>query len=227
MLRGSEYLNRLESAELPAFNDCLRRIDLLVDVGASVGFFTLIASRAGVTTLAIEPSPLNLRHLYENLRLAAGSGDVEILPVAVSDTIGVGNLLGSGQGASLQPGWGNVVSNYVTPVPTTTLDSILAGRAGHLLVKIDVEGNENAVLRGAAATLRRSPQPTWLVEHGPRVQDGYLEFFQEFWSNGYGVIALPESRARAPYQVDSNVAAAWTRTSIAPDLMFLCKPNSS
>ena len=125
ILRGGEYANRLVGTELPTFKQHLEAADLLVDVGANVGFFSLLASRAGVDSLAIEPSPLNLGHLYENLRRAKGSGSVEVLPVAIADSIGVTDLLGSGQGASIQPGWGGIAANYRTPVPTTTLDSVL------------------------------------------------------------------------------------------------------
>jgi FkbM family methyltransferase len=224
ILRGGEYANRLVGTELPAFQRCVVEADLFVDVGANVGFFTLLASRAGVGTLAVEPSPMNLKHLHRNLQKAAGSGAVEILPVALSDAVGVIDLLGSGQGASVQPGWGGIAANYATPVPMTTLDSILSGREGRLLIKIDVEGNENAVLRGASTTLARSPRPTWLVEHGPEVLPGYIEFFDEFWQRDYRVIALPETGGGAPYPIDRETAVDWEARTLAPELMFLCEP---
>lgn len=224
ILRGGEYANRLVGTELPAFQRCVVDVDLFVDVGANVGFFTLLASRAGVGTLAVEPSPMNLKHLYRNLQTAAGSGAVEILPVALSDAVGVIDLLGSGQGASVRPGWGGIASNYATQVPMTTLDSILFGREGRLLIKIDVEGNEDAVLRGASTTLGRSPRPTWLVEHGPEVRAGYVEFFDEFWERNYRVTALPETRGAAPHTIDRSTAVDWEESRFAPELMFLCEP---
>ena len=92
ILRGGEYANRLVGTELPTFRRHLEAVDFLVDVGANVGFFSLLASRAGVDTVAIEPSPLNLGHLYENLRRAKGTGSVEVLPVAIADAIGVTDL---------------------------------------------------------------------------------------------------------------------------------------
>lgn len=227
MLRGSEYANRLVGTELPTFKRHLETVDLVVDVGANVGFFALLASRAGVDTLAIEPSSLNLRHLYENLRLAKGPGSVEVLPVAISDAIGVTDLLGSGQGASLQPGWGGIAANYRTPVPTTTLDSVLAGRTGRLLIKVDVEGSENAVLAGASATLDRTPRPTWLIEHGPEVREGYEEFFELLWTRDYRVMALPEAAGKPPYWVDPAMVGAWALQEEAPELMFLCEHLSA
>jgi FkbM family methyltransferase len=225
ILRGSEYANRLVGSELPAFRRCVAEADLFVDVGANVGFFTLLSSRSGLPVLAIEPSPLNLRHLYENLRHVTGSATVEILPIAVSDTAGLAELFGSGQGASLQRGWGGIASNYGTIVPTSTLDLILAGREGRLLIKIDVEGNEDAVLRGAASTLTREPRPTWLVEHGPEVHEGYEGLFEEFWTQGYRIVALPETPGRDPFPVDPETVAAWRGLVTAPELMFLCEPT--
>jgi FkbM family methyltransferase len=224
ILRGREYANRLVGSELPAFEEHLQRADLFVDIGANVGFFSVLASRAGVRTLAVEPSPLNLKHLRENVRLAGDEGAVEFFPLAVSDADGVVELLGSGQGASLQPGWGGIASNYRTPVRATTLDLILSGREGRLLIKIDVEGHEDAVLRGASETFLRSPRPTWLIEHGPTVDERYAELFRTFWEQGYRVTALPEVPGRAPYPVDPEHVAAWAGMRTAPELMFLCEP---
>jgi FkbM family methyltransferase len=224
ILRGSEYANRIASAELAAFNRHVGTADLFVDIGANVGFFTVLASRAGVRTLAIEPSPVNLRHLYENLRIAKGDATVEVLPVALSHSIGLMDLYGSGQGASLQRGWGDIASNFRTLVPTTTVDSVLSGRPGRMLIKVDVEGSENDVLAGAAETLIRSPRPTWLIEHGPDVREGYREFFEQLWMHSYTISALPEAGGRAEFRIEAETVAAWGSMEQAPELMFLCQP---
>ena len=222
MLWGDTHSNRLPGYELPTLKEHLAAADLFVDVGANAGFFTLVASRAGVPVLAIEPSPINLQSLSENIRMAAGPGAVEMLPLALSDREGEVYLLGSGQGASLVTNWRGVRSTYRTRVRAATLDQVLAGRAGSLLIKVDVEGAEDAVLRGAYRTLRRSPRPVWLVEHGPEVEPGYVVLFETFWHAGYQIHALPETPERRPYRVGSWAVDAWQREGFAPDLMFVC-----
>ena len=60
-----------------------------------------------------------------------------------------------------------------------------------ITIKIDAEGNEFDILRGAQATLRRTPRPNWLVEisfsenFGVAVNPHFEDIFQIFWSNGY------------------------------------------
>lgn len=227
MFRGGEFANRLGAAELPAFTTALDEADLFVDVGANVGFFTLIASRHGVPTLAFEPDPDNVQLLCRNLNLSAGSAPVEVLPVAMSDRIAVVTLLGAGQGASLEHGWDGVRSRTERLVSATTLDTLLAGREGRLLIKIDVEEHEGAVLRGAGATLLRDPPPTWLIEHGPAVAADYLEPFELFWSHGYEVLALPERAGVAAYTVEREMVTDWGGRARAPELMFLCRPRDA
>jgi len=82
-------------------------------------------------------------------------------------------------------------------VPLTTLDALLLGRfqGERLLIKIDVEGAEFDVIQGAAATLRRIPRPTWIVEvclhqFHPSGNSRFLETFDRFWEAGYGAYLI-------------------------------------
>lgn len=220
MLHGREFSNRLQGWELPTFTDLLESADLVVDVGANVGYFSIIAARAGVPVLAVEPGELNLEALRTNV---ARYSLVEVCEAAVSDRAGSVPLYGSGQGASVQRGWGGMESTYSSTVMAVTLDALLADRGGRLLVKIDVEGHENAVLAGARATLARSPRPVLLVEHGPIVSGDYVGFFETLWAAGYTVVALPEARRRQPYVVEASTVSQWAELPIAPELMFLAR----
>lgn len=123
--------------------------------------------------------------------------------MALSDTYGVADLFGGGQGASLLRGWGQIRSNYTTPTAINTLDNILAGRfEGELLIiKIDTEGNEYQVLRGAQKILLRRPSPVWLVEIGLRenfgeiINPNFNATFDLFWSHGYEALSVEADRA--------------------------------
>ena len=180
-----------EEEETALVCDSLRRADLFVDVGANVGYYTCLARVAGVSTIAIEPVPANLRVLHHNLRLN-GWSDTEVWPVGVAAKQGSADIFGAGTAASLISGWaGNRAASGQT-IAVTTLDRLLEGRAvgRNLLIKVDVEGAEYDLLRGATDTLLRDPRPVWLIEialdqHRPERNARFADTFEMFWCRGY------------------------------------------
>jgi len=128
------------------------------DVGANHGQFALVVSRwldpETKRVFAFEPHPDNCRVLQENLRRAA-SRNVEVVGVALADRIGNMTLHGESVTASLQA---NVAGGQGTEhiVQVETMDAFCT-RMGCMpdVIKIDVEGFELDVLRGAVATLNR------------------------------------------------------------------------
>ncbi|MBA4045222.1 MAG: hypothetical protein C0471_12495 [Erythrobacter sp.] len=142
----------------------------LVDVGANGGFYSLLAAHLGKPALAIEPDAGNLIVLRAN---AAGR-PVEIIPAVLAEAEGQAVLYGDGDMASLDPNWQGVGKHFRQRVEALTLDRVLADRwpGERLLIKIDVEGAEALVLRGAAVTLRRKPRPLWMIEMLPHLPTG-------------------------------------------------------
>jgi FkbM family methyltransferase len=138
-----------------AFARCVAPGTTVYDVGANVGFFTLLGARLAADSghvYAFEPMPVNVRALTRNIRLN-DLDHVDVVASAVSDTCDpVGMAPGEDQetghiAAGDRPG--------LITVPCTTLDAFVA--AGHRppdIVKIDVEGAEDRVLSGMAGTLR-------------------------------------------------------------------------
>ena len=121
--------SRQASAEIETVSRLLKEGAALVDIGANVGLFSCYARSRGFPVLAVEPQPRNVQLLCRNLRL--NTLDVEVLPIALADQIGILPLYGGGQGASLSRGWGGMDATYSTLVPVSTLDNILAGRFAH------------------------------------------------------------------------------------------------
>lgn len=149
----------------------------VVDVGAHVGQYTLLASGlvgpAG-RVIAFEPHPVLRRVLHRNVG-RAGCQNVTVLPVALGRTAGPGTLVlhppDNFGGSSLRPG--DASEHHArAAVQVTTLDEALdrLGRPPVDLAKIDVEGAELDVIDGALVTLAANPGIVLIVEflrHNP------------------------------------------------------------
>jgi FkbM family methyltransferase len=137
-----------------------------VDVGASVGFFSLLAGRLvgpEGRVVAFEPQPAAVASIRRNVRL--NSFDmVEVLEAIVSSRTAQAALVGIGKATAHVARGGD---RHGLTVRATTLDDHFGGRLSPpVVVKIDVEGHERDVLTGMRRLLQRS-SPVLLVEtHG-------------------------------------------------------------
>ena len=149
----------------------LKEGDVCVDVGANVGFYaSLAAEMVGPTgqVLAFEPMPEALHVLRENARRHP---QIFVHATAVSDRDGSARLIVavSGDRSSLRSGYAKKIKRE-EDVPLTTLDAALTQLDRLDLVKIDVEGAELDVLRGARQVLQRH-QPVVYLEALPKTLD--------------------------------------------------------
>lgn len=171
----------------------LGNVEVFVDVGANIGLYTCIARSEGKYAIAVEPQPRNLECLYAGLSLN-GWADTEVYPLGLADKYGLVTLYGaSGPSASLLSGWAKYSNRFQQTISLTTLDTLLGNRfdGKKLLIKIDVEGAEYNVLKGAGKTLTMQPRPTWMVEiclnefHPAGLNPDYSATFEMFWNCGY------------------------------------------
>jgi len=127
---------------------------LLVDVGANMGYFSLLWAGLGPgEVVAVEPVPRNIALLNNNLKMNDLAGRVTVLPKAAGDRDGEIRFT---LPAGAQTGWGGIAgpdSPGDTTVPMFRIDDVLRGREIEVL-KVDVEGAEALVLRGCEALLR-------------------------------------------------------------------------
>jgi FkbM family methyltransferase len=143
----------------------IRDGDVFADVGANVGFWSLPAARRGARVIAFEPNPYAVDRLSRNIDLNPYL-HVDVRPMAVGAESGqlelyafdmeAGSSMTTANRSALpslgeQFGGGTAEIQSVT-VPVTTLDD--EGLESVDILKIDVEGHEEAALRGAEATLR-------------------------------------------------------------------------
>ncbi len=207
MLARRTWLHEPEVALLPLLAD---RASTAIDIGANKGVYLYHLHQAYGRVVAFEPLP----ELASFLTKAAPYAEVH--GIALSDhagraelTLPVGfNELGSLEhhaGTSADP----VMRLEQHDVPVRTLDSFEFKGVG--LIKIDVEGHELSVLKGAQHLIDQS-RPAILIEVEERHKSGSIaaveHFFETFTYDGY---FLDGDRLRPIRQFDAdddqNVAA--------------------
>jgi FkbM family methyltransferase len=164
------YLSMIEPEKTKTFINILKRGQVCFDVGANVGYFSILGSRcvgSTGTVISFEPAVRNLMYLYRHVRINKAE-NVNIISAACSDSLSLTSF-SSGKNCAEGHIVGTMTSEldareYVSHVPTVTIDAV----AKHLelypdVLKIDVEGAELSVLRGADATIRKA-KPKILVE---------------------------------------------------------------
>jgi FkbM family methyltransferase len=143
----------------------------VLDIGAHCGFYSMLASkRVGSSgrVIAFEPSPRERTRLERNLK-RNGCTNVRIEPFALSCEVGVRELFlveGSETGCnSLKPPALDQPTKSIH-VEATTLDHYLRNNGIERVdfVKLDVEGGERDVLRGARTLFEKSLRPVILCE---------------------------------------------------------------
>lgn len=181
--------NRHIEPELWLVGQFCRRDRAAVDVGANEGLFSLYLAKHARRVHAFEPNPSCIARLQRLLPRR-----VVLRPVAASDTAGSADLrfdptnTGIGTIAAenqlrANPGIRSIVA---TTVETATLDALINEPVS--FIKIDVEGHEEAVLRGAQQLLT-SWRPAVLVEVEERHNSGAVArvaaFMREHAYHGY------------------------------------------
>jgi FkbM family methyltransferase len=148
----------------------------LIDIGANVGWFSLLgASIVGPSghVVAVEPNPRNVALLRESVK-DNGFENVDVLPVALAERQGVAALETDGSNGRVIPIDGpppeTMEASFV--VATYPLDELLddVGTSRVDVMKIDVEGAEPLVLLGATKTISQR-RPVLISEFYPMALD--------------------------------------------------------
>lgn len=161
----------------------LRSADLMIDIGANIGWYSLLVSRLSqgrCQVLAFEPDPDNFARLQRNLKLN-GIDQVSAFNLAVGEHAATLQLHRYGKSNAGRHSLVDLHAGETIPVQVVSLDdwSTNSLPEGPIrLLKMDIEGYEVFALRGARHLLARCE---WLLlEHSP----AYLE------RSGAGIDAL-------------------------------------
>lgn len=171
---GNLYCGLHEFNDMGFLLHFLRTDDLFVDVGANVGSYTILASaHSGANSISFEPLPATFQKLMNNIQLNHLSGKVKAHNMALGSQ--AGELLFTNSLDTMN----HVVKDAqegVISVQVNTLDDILNNGPVPLLIKIDVEGFETEVIKGATKTLHEPGLKAIIIElNGSGARYGYDE----------------------------------------------------
>lgn len=144
-----------------------------IDIGSNIGGYLKLANERGMTTLGVEANPELGPVLAQNREVfgevcSVALGDEEgVQPFHISDTNPGGSSL-----VESNKGWKSSGYNRTVSVKVTTLDELLRSKLPDWdvvdLVKIDVEGAEESVVRGMKKGLSSGKiQAIWCEVRGP------------------------------------------------------------
>jgi FkbM family methyltransferase len=217
-----------EAHLVPIFEEYCRPGMTVVDVGANLGLYTMLASTlvgSSGRVVAVEPSSENCRLVLLTL-LANRIDNVELFPVALDRVRGWSSLSGhfgsngglvAGDATSLASGWSDIIATFA-------LDDLVEGHVDFL--KLDVEGAEGRVVAGARRLLTTS-RPVVTTELSlemlPRVSgisgEEYLAGFEEL---GYRISLLNRESGRPdPPVTATKLLGDWRDPLQIEDLLLL------
>ena len=189
--------------------------DVLVNIGANVGYYCCHALSMGKPVIAVEPNIRNLHYLLKNIQNNGWAKLAEIFPVAMGSEANILPMWGGGTGASLIKGWAAITESYVTQVPILSLDRVVGNtlEGKKAVIIIDIEGAEYAMLQGAKQTLISEPRPIWMIEiastdHQPSgiVMNPYFaKTFELFFSQGYHAFTAEEDAMEITQKIVQQV----------------------
>ncbi len=152
-LRLNVYYGLMEYEEMSFFLHVLRKNDLFIDVGSNVGSFTILASKViGANTIAFEPVK-NSREIFERqMRLNSIEKKVDLRNKAIGNYNGKTFITNDKDEANYLVRINGNGNKSLSEVEISKLDEEL-DISQNFFLKIDVEGFEYQVLKGAEKIL--------------------------------------------------------------------------
>ena len=182
------WLGTYEFAKQRLFSETIREGSVVYDIGAHVGFYTLLASvlvGPKGKVVAFEPLPRNIYYLKEHLRLNQCK-NVTLVEAAVCEQNGMSCFKESGDSYT-----GHLFSKDGIAVKTVCIDDLLS--KGEIpspdLLKIDVEGAELSVLSGAKLMTANYHPTIFLSTHASDLHQQCCKYLK---SMGYKLRAISE-----------------------------------
>jgi|GEM_PF-5008428 FkbM family methyltransferase len=176
-------------------------IDYFIDIGANIGFYSLMMSHEGINSIAFEPSPECLYSFKKSVATNNLKDKIQIHPAAIGEkkgkTILYCNYYDCGITIPRSPG---MQTTKEIVVPVDTLDNIFAKNKNLLqkrvLLKIDIEGAELEALNGGESCLSSRNKPIILIEAAWHQNENYAyqAIIKKLHNFGYTVYSVLQAQ---------------------------------
>jgi len=165
------FISHFEPKTSSFFRKNVSKEDIVFDIGAHIGIHTIHLAKIAKFVYAIEPEPNNLKLLIKNIFTNNVEKKVSVLPYAISSTDNLVNFHVSSKSTGahriLSKNEDSIDRETILKVQAYTLDTLLFNilRIDHVdVIKIDVEGHELEVIKGAQKLLQHSPPRILVIE---------------------------------------------------------------
>nr|WP_319374731.1 FkbM family methyltransferase [uncultured Methanobacterium sp.] len=184
-------LGSFEFEKQVLFEKTINESDIIYDIGANVGFYTLLSSVIVGNTgkvIAFEPVPRNINYLKKHLKIN-NCHNVEVMELAVSNKEGISNFKVEKDSFSA----GKLSDSGNLTIKTIALDDLLLEKkiSPPDVLKIDVEGSEMLVFEGAKNLITEYAPKIFLATHNKSVHEECINFL---WENNYHINFINNSK---------------------------------
>ena len=193
MLQDIVHTGDYEPYVMETFLKEIKQNSTVLDLGANVGAFTVVAAKVAMHVIAVEAAPENAKIVAANVALN-GLANVEVVPAAVSDRLGMATFQRyAGTNKIMKPiGITAETLDQVEVTAAIPVDMIIGNHTIDV-VKIDVEGMEYRALAPAKKLLKM--RPVVLTEYSPKfIEEGSgvpgEQYLRLFFNSGYEAVIL-------------------------------------
>lgn len=168
--------NKFEKLETALINLLVKAGMIACDVGAHIGYYSLILSRLvgkRGKVYAFEPDPINFQILKKN-KFLNKLNNLKIVRIAISDKIGKTRLFLSKTNTGDHRIYNNNTKRDFITVKATTLDNYLNSFDKRVdLIKMDIQGAEMVALKGMINCIEKNPDIMLITEFWPEGLRGF------------------------------------------------------
>lgn len=187
--------------------ELLTKDDIVLEVGANIGYYALIEAKLCKKVIAVEPVSTNIERLKANIELN-GYKNVEVTHLALGEENTQKDIF-----LSTKSNWhsftkGPQNNNGTENVPMLTGDEFLKTKDCPTMLRMDVEGYETKILRGLENTLQNKSLKYLFIEIHPHLmeREEVKEFFEILFFNHFQVMKIiKEDKVGLAQEVDKEV----------------------
>lgn len=220
-----------EPLETNFFKKNIDNYDVCINVGANMGYYSLIAMSRKKNVIAFEPNSLNSQIFMHNVLANKFEDLCEFYPIALSNLVGILPMYGFNTGASLIKGWAGQYNSKLVPV--NRLDNIISNKNKKFrtFMLVDIEGAEYEFLLGARNFLVMNMPILLMIEisvteHQPEaigINPNIIKTFELFFEVGYSCYALDKDFSTVTLEEIKSIYKTGVNTLKTHNFVFLNK----